>query len=164
MMENDRDSGKRQPSNVIMSAPPKIGGSTKSGGKLILQKSTVEGDKGDKVHIPDTFENSESEPLSDRIRRLDGYGDIGQGCSKQGHNDESHRVWCMDDVVTNDNVKQHFTSSEQLVNPKSASLENDKEPPVTGLLENYNNPTEVEISEEAIVNTQESTVSVRDNS
>jgi hypothetical protein len=70
----------------------------------------------------------------------------------------------MDDVVTNDNVKQHFTSSEQLVNPKSASLENDKEPPVTGLLENYNNPTEVEISEEAIVNTQESTVSVRDNS
>jgi len=50
----------------------------------------LEDDQGGKVYIPDTFENSESdsETLSDRIRKLDGYGDLGQGCSKQGKDDD----------------------------------------------------------------------------
>lgn len=39
---------------------------------------------GDKVQIPYTFEesDSESETLCDRLRKINAYGDSGQGCSK----------------------------------------------------------------------------------
>ena len=58
-------------------------------------------DLGGKVHIPHSFENSDfdSETLSDRIRKIDGYGDLGQGYSKQGKGEDSHQIWCMDNTL-----------------------------------------------------------------
>jgi hypothetical protein len=43
----------------------------------------IHDDQNDKVHIPETFDDSdaESETLSEKIRRIDGYGDLGQGSS-----------------------------------------------------------------------------------
>lgn len=59
----------------------------------------------EKVHILDTFEESdaESEKLSERIRKLDGYGEVGQS-SKQGEDGDNHRVMLMKDISTDANM------------------------------------------------------------
>jgi len=66
-----------------LSAPPKFGGKSISANKQINQPS-ARIDDGEKVHIPNNFDDSDfdSETLSDRIRQLEGYGDLGQGPNK----------------------------------------------------------------------------------
>lgn len=56
-------------------------------------------DANENVPIPETFEdsNAESESLSERIQRLDGYEDVGQ-CSKPNGEDETQKFWCMENI------------------------------------------------------------------
>ena len=53
-------------------------------------------DANEKVQILETFEDSdaESESLSEKIQRLEGYEEVGQ-CSKQKSDDETQSFWCM---------------------------------------------------------------------
>jgi hypothetical protein len=50
-------------------------------------------DQNEKVHIPDSFDDSdaESETLSDKLRRIDAYTKVGQG-SKQPGKEGDHQV------------------------------------------------------------------------
>ena len=50
------------------------------------RKEHVDGGRNDKVHIPDSFEESDtdSETFSDKLRKIGVYENGGQGCSKDG--------------------------------------------------------------------------------
>lgn len=58
-----------------MSAPPKIGWNRRKS----IQIEGEDREKGDKVFIPKTHADleSDSESLSDKIRKIDGFGDVG---------------------------------------------------------------------------------------
>jgi hypothetical protein len=87
----------------------------------------------EKVHIPDSFEESdaESESLSDKIRKLEGYGEIGQTSSKQGEDRDDHQVMLMKDNykdVTMDLMVQHqiqkqLRGSEDMIKPTETPTE-----------------------------------------
>jgi hypothetical protein len=68
MLGTGHEDGKKQNSTITMSAPPKLGGKSTSIGKQFNQSSGIEED-GEKVHIPDHFDDSDSdsESLSDKI-------------------------------------------------------------------------------------------------
>jgi len=121
-------------------------------------------DLGGKVHIPDSFENSDSdsETLSDLIRKIDGYRDLGQGCSKQGNGEDSHQIWCMDNTAIGENIKQYQCNKEDLETSIPSLLDQNKDVSVPSQQVVIPAPTEVEISEDAIVNTQESVISGKD--
>jgi hypothetical protein len=78
-------SGAKNGKQVCTSAPPKC--MVKPASPLPMETNAKEivihDDQNDKVHIPETFDDSdaESETLSEKIRRIDGYGDLGQGSS-----------------------------------------------------------------------------------
>lgn len=71
----DKGSGKRLADSVIKSAPPRTRGCEKQ----ISLKISEADDKDGKVHIPETFDesDSDSETLSDKIGQLEGYGNLG---------------------------------------------------------------------------------------
>jgi len=121
-------------------------------------------DLGGKVHIPHSFENSDfdSETLSDRIRKIDGYGDLGQGYSKQGKGEDSHQIWCMDNTAISESIKQYHCNKEDLETSIPALLDQNKDVSAPSQQVVIPAPTEVEISEDAIVNTQESVISGKD--
>lgn len=54
--------------------------------------------RDDKVHIPESFEESnfDSETLSEKLRRIGAYEDGGQGCSKDGEITGQQQMWCME--------------------------------------------------------------------
>ena len=54
-------------------------------------------DQAEKVHIPDSFDESDadSETLSDKLRHIDAYTEVGQG-SKQNGEEEDHQIWHME--------------------------------------------------------------------
>lgn len=49
--------------------------------------------------------NAESESLSEKIRKLEGYSDVGQTSSKQGGDENNHQIWCMDEVYEDGTVE-----------------------------------------------------------
>lgn len=56
-------------------------------------------EQSEKVHIPDTFEDSDAdnESLSDKLRRIDAYNETGQGSKQAMGKDESgHQIWHME--------------------------------------------------------------------
>lgn len=137
-----------------MSAPPKIGGKATGGENLSLQKNNADEDKGEKVHIPETFEDSDSDSdLGERIRRLEGFGDIGQGSSKNIDGDV-HQIWCLESNPPTLDPKQVISEDMKLMNAEGSTLETDKQLVSLG----NQKPIEMDFSDEAIVNTQESTV------
>lgn len=74
-------SRKQSTSNVCMSAPPKVmnnGNSDKVEITKLKAREPVD-DSEDRVHIPEDFEDSDAESgtLSEKIRKLEGYGDVG---------------------------------------------------------------------------------------
>lgn len=147
----DRNEGKKHGVNVTMSAPPKMGGKATEGEKPTLQKNIVEDDTNEKVHIPETFEDSDSDSdLGDRIRRLEGFGDIGQGSSKN-NDEEVHQIWHMDSNLPAIDPKQLITKDLQLKMTEVCN-QHDEQPTSVG----NEKPSEMDFSEEAIVNTQES--------
>lgn len=87
--------------SICASAPPKCMGNATSV-KSTEPKSkgiVITDDANENVPIPETFEdsNAESESLSERIQRLDGYEDVGQ-CSKPNGEDETQKFWCMENI------------------------------------------------------------------
>lgn len=81
------------------------------------------------MYIPNKFGNfdSDSESLGERICKLDGYGDHGQGYSKQGKDDDSHQVWWNDNVVMDENIKQQhcdkdFSKKSKVTSPKQDKI------------------------------------------
>lgn len=91
-MGNDKGGGKQQTRNITMSAPPKIGSKNATGGKIVMQMHGGGGDDGERVHIPETFDESYSDSdMGDRIRRLEGFGDIGQGSSKTKDDEDAQQ-------------------------------------------------------------------------
>jgi hypothetical protein len=97
---------------VTSSAPPKLQGSKPEGhGKGVDQSHlSVTGsqsleniapqpqiidDIAEKVHIPNTFveSNAESETLSERLRKIDAYNDEEQGGSQVNENNSEQQAW-----------------------------------------------------------------------
>lgn len=108
-------------------------------------------DANDRVQIPETFEDSdaESESSSERIRRIDGYGDIGQGCSKSNDGGETQQFWCMEKIAEPETMNQVMQDRmlKKTVDPESKEANTDSQ--AIGVEE-----------ENCVVNTQESTVTV----
>jgi hypothetical protein len=90
-----------QSEKMVASAPPKMGSRITGGSKLMgdAEKafSAHVNDIGilDIVQIPDNFEDfdTESETLSDKLRKIDAYGDNGQGCSKGMEGEVNKQMW-----------------------------------------------------------------------
>ncbi|CAD6246928.1 unnamed protein product [Miscanthus lutarioriparius] len=114
----------------------------------------------EKVHIPDTFEESdaESETLSDRIRKLKGYGNMGQS-SKQGEDDDNHHVMFMKDISTDVNMdlmvqrqlQKQLNNQDDTYTPSEAV--DTMIPPLI---------SEDTVAIEGIINSQESTITMVD--
>lgn len=94
---SDKSGGKMHAAELIMSAPPKFGQNRRQTNQKVSE------DK-DRVYLPKNLEEgaSESETFSEKVRTLDGYGDFGQGCSKQGDEGESKQTWCAKDMIASD--------------------------------------------------------------
>lgn len=78
---------------ISSSAPPKSSTVKSASGSKFMddaqksyRKEHVDEVRNDKVHIPDSFEESDtdSETLSDKLRKIGVYENGGQGCSKDG--------------------------------------------------------------------------------
>lgn len=105
-------SGKQLANNICMSAPPKYASQrndTNPKDAKLKAIVSVE-DQGEKVHIPDSFDDSdaESDTLSEKIRRLEGYGDLGQGGSKSNNDNGPHQLWHMEIISDIEKMTQIF--------------------------------------------------------
>lgn len=119
-----------------------------------MQKNYTEEDKGEKVHIPETFKDSESDSdLGDKIRRLEGFGDSGQGSSK-GNDGDVCQIWCLESNPPNLDPKQVISGNMKLKDIEEPTLGTEEQLVSLG----NQKPTEMDFSNEAIVNTQESIV------
>lgn len=93
---------------MISSAPPKLNTKIQDNKLKPVHENPIRAivvtcaAPAEKVHIPDTFNDldAESETLSDKIRKLDGYGDVGQGSSKQYGEKDDHQIMIMKDSNT----------------------------------------------------------------
>ncbi|CAD6260344.1 unnamed protein product [Miscanthus lutarioriparius] len=149
--------GKKQAADVTLSAPPKLGSKGTNGGGVALQKPVEGEDSGGKVNIPETFEESESDcDLTDRIRRIDGFGDIGQGCSGQKNGEDSQQFWYMEANTTNACMDHLIGGTEKSRKSGTGYMNSEKQLYDTNTTEEGNTQTEVDVTEEAIVYTQES--------
>lgn len=100
-----------------MSTPPKISSLSTVGGKRTMQKAPEDDDQGEKVHIPKTFEDSDSDSdLGERIRKLEGFGDIGQGSSKQNDNGDTQHIWRVNDNTPAVDLMQITNDAKKLLN------------------------------------------------
>ncbi|XP_066330294.1 uncharacterized protein [Miscanthus floridulus] len=160
------NNGKPKTVSVTSSAPPKCN----TQGQDNRMKTVVEHPKknlvtaneipAEKVHIPDTFEESdaESETLSDRIRKLKGYGNMGQS-SKQGEDDDNHHVMFMKDISTDVNMdlmvqrqlQKQLNNQDNTYTPSEAV--DTMIPPLI---------SEDTVAIEGIINSQESTITMVD--
>lgn len=113
-------------------------------------------DLNDKVHIPDSFEDSdaESDTLSEKIRRLEGYGDLGQGGSKTQGDGESHQLWHMEHI-------SDIATVNQIIQGKSMEKASD-DISKTGMLSQDNQADGID-EENGMVNTQESTITITEH-
>lgn len=84
---SDKGGSKSHMTEISLSTPPKIGWNRRH----ISQRGNEEKDK---VYIPKDFGEgkSESETFSDRIKNIEGFGDIGQGSSKQNDEVNSQQI------------------------------------------------------------------------
>ncbi|XP_066316654.1 uncharacterized protein [Miscanthus floridulus] len=152
---SDKSAGKKHSANVTMSAPPKIGNLSTAGGKLSVQKTYEDDGKGEKVHIPETFEDSDSDSdLGERIRKLEGFGDIGQGSSKQNDDKDTQHIWCMENNTPALDLMQITNDAKKLKNAEEKDVTTMKQLVSVEI----NNQTELDFSDEAIMHTQESLV------
>lgn len=102
---SSQGSGKQvQVQELHWSAPPKIDFKSRSQAKLLddaqkSYKSHVDDEEGGKVHIPETFEdsNSESDSFSIRVQHLTGM-DVDQN-NKGSEGESSKQVWCMKETI-----------------------------------------------------------------
>lgn len=156
-MGSNKGVGKKQAADVALSAPPKLGSKGTNGGGVALQKPVEGEDSGGKVNIPETFEESESDSdLTDRIRRIDGFGDIGQGCSGQKNGEDSQQFWYMEANTTNACMDHLIGGTEKSRKSGTGYMNSEKQLYDTNTTEEGNTQTEVDVTEEAIVYTQES--------
>jgi len=81
----------------------------------------------DRVHIPDNFDDSDakSESLSDRLRRIGAYTEVGQR-SQQNEDKENHQVWAMEVDESVDPSAQIMGNKEQELSMKSFMFMEDK--------------------------------------
>lgn len=110
----------------------------------------------DKVHIPDNFDDSEeSETLSEKLRSIGAFTSDGQ-CSKQTEDAESQQVWQMviDQRTAANEDRQNAWLLEQ-AKKGTKTLDTSKSGP-----ENLTPMGDQEGSQELIINSQESVVTV----
>lgn len=156
-----KDTGK-QTQQVYWSAPPKIDFKRKSETKL-MEKSyndTSPDDDEGKVHIPDSFEDSEtdSDSFTLKISKLTGMGDTGQSSSKGAHEDSTKQLWFVDTGL--DDSMLHKSNNEAMATilankatgVDGVSTAENKEKNTTA---NGQSP-EIFIPDDNIINTQES--------
>lgn len=160
-MGADKEYGKQQKVMITTSAPSKLENRTTVKGDKTYQKHGKGTDEEGKVYIPETFYDSDSNSdFVDKIKSLEGFGDIGQGCSKKNGDGESHQIWCMN-TTPNVDITQTICSTKQ--SQGKACAQEVVEMQVDTGMECHNNPTELDLFEEAIVHTQESAAAEEDH-
>ena len=124
---NNQDYGKNQP--VYWSAPPKIDYKRKSLAKTMddaqkNQCNTAGDSDGEKVHIPDSFEvsDSDSDSFGKRISKLTGLDQTGQSSSGTKDDQCNKQVWFMQTEFTG-NVAQKKQGTVGDDNPTKMDME-----------------------------------------
>jgi len=97
-----------QSNKMVTSAPPKFGRGNFMGNNLMSDAQKISilqvgNDDRDKIQIPDNFEDSdtESETFGEKLKRIDAYGDSGQGCSKNKEEEVNRQVWIFENEQVN---------------------------------------------------------------
>lgn len=159
---SDKDTGKQQ---VYWSAPPNIDFKRKSQTKLMADtlkgqsKATLDEAEG-KVHIPKTFEDSDSDSDSFDLKlgKLTGMGDLGQSSSKDKLGDPNNQLQFVE-TEARGIVPQKLIQDIDADNKINNMLKGDivdcveaKDPPV---MMNTLSP-EIFMTDDNIINTQES--------
>jgi len=157
--------GKQKTADVISSAPPKINARDTEISRKLSKEDSTKGTRlpaewqAEKVHIPDRFDDSdaESESLSEKIRKLEGYGDLGQGTSKQGGGRDDHQVLYMSNF-SNDATMELMTQHQM---QKQISNHEDLNKTIKAR-DNMIVPQEQEDEGEVdvVINTQESSITM----
>lgn len=123
---------------------------------LIVKEISAE-----KVHIPDSFDDfdAESETLSDKIRKLEGYGDVGQSSFKKGEDRDDHQVMFMRDINAEANME--LVVQHQLLK----QFNKDQDINITTVTDGGMPSQESGdvLPMEDIINSQESTITVADS-
>lgn len=125
---SSKQGSQQQNSQLSKSAPSKMCGEKPE--KAILPNLKAKGvmvqleekdmvlvnDQQDKVHIPDTFDESdaESESLSEKLRKIDAYAGSDQGTSKEENGDDSQHIWAMEIDKVDDAATQVMNMKKQV--------------------------------------------------
>lgn len=151
--------GKQVSSSAFLKSPNV---KTASAGKFMVdaQKSyKATHDKEDRVHIPESFEYlaTDSDTLSEKLRKIGAFGDEGQGCSKEGDKTEVHQMWLVNDS-TEMNIEVITSKDPGTLKNASVTLDlgidNSKQ-----AVQHVTVSPEVFIPDDHIINTQESVIS-----
>lgn len=128
--------------------------------KAIKPQANEAGEE-EKVQIPDTFDDSdiESEMLSDKLKKIDAYGDSGQGCSKEMENKVNKQVWLFEnDQIQADLGKLYEgEQNEKLCEPTPQLSVGEDQALGRNPIRVFNSP-EVFLPDDQIVNTQDNLV------
>lgn len=75
-------------------------------------------ENGEKVHTPDTLEDSKSysDSFSDKLKLIEGTGDLGQPSSKQGEESNPNQLWFMDLNLVEQWDEEVFHSKNNIAN------------------------------------------------
>jgi len=110
------------------------------------------------VHIPDHFDESdaESETLSEKLRKIDAYHEVGQGGSQVDEEQSNQQVWYME-VDSNEEATNQAMNIEILNQNKIKFLSPDIN---TSIFPNSQeiNQTEKEVAAADVINSQESVI------
>lgn len=156
--------GKQKSISVTTSTPPKLSArdhDTKS--KTVIENSNkaVIVSPEEKVHIPDNFDDSDadSETLSDKIRKLDGYGEIGQSSYKpEGFGDDQQILFVHDN--SNDINMELLAQRQMMKQTQNQSVIQTASDIVGTELPSQN--LDSDIAMEGVIASQESTITIVD--
>lgn len=117
------------------------------------------GEQADKVHILDTFEDSdaESETLSERLRKIDACDDNNQGNSKEKTSDENQQVWAME-IDENEGDAAQVMKIQKRAHASLGLIGLSVNMPCDETLMTNLNQEEKDVTDEAIINSQESII------
>lgn len=165
--DSGKDHGKQQ---VYWYAPPKIDYKRKSQSKFMADAQKVykepgDDEEGEKVHIPDIFEDSDSDSDSFvvKVHKLTGMGEVGQSSKATGGN--SNQIWFMNTNLDENaftkpcediaSLKSNIPSENVLNDSEKLQSHIPKEKAVEASVTQNESP-ELFISDDNIIHTQES--------
>ena len=116
-------------------------------------------EQADKVHTLDTFEDSdvESEMLSERLRKIDACDDNIQGNSKEKTSDENQQVWAME-IDENEGDAAQVMKIQKQAHASLSLIGLSVNMPCDETLMTNLNQEEKDVTDEAIINSQESII------